>query len=313
MSSHIDFAKQAPGAVGVRQDHPAAAHLPILDTADGRVDLFSGGRRKIAICGFASSSRHLMPIDDPEWIIGGMNQLYRHIARADYWFDIHSNWQDGNVPGTDHYGWLQQCGIPVFMVEPPADIPTGCRYPVEKLVAHFGVDYSTSSVSFMFQWAIYEIEKEVDRLLALQPVTGTMADVAVERKRLASTFTLGVYGIDLVVGDEYDFQKSCAEHWLGYANALGIHVYLPPQTALLKQRWRYGYQAEPDEGILRISDLGLRQTDLNKRFDRLQAKYNATIAEMQAIDGARQEVQHHLNVIDLRLKGAEIPLHAIED
>ena len=312
MPSNLTHAEQAPGAVGYQKDHPAAAHLDIIDAQAGRVDFFKD-RKKIAICGFASSSRHLIPFDDPEWVLVGLNQLYRHGPRFDAWFDIHANWEDGNVPGTDHYGWLQQCEIPIFMVDPPKDIPTGMRYPIDRMVKHFGIDYNTSTVSFIVELAIYEIEQDVARRMAEMPASGTVAEAVALAKKLHGEYTIGIFGIDLVVGDEYDFQKACAEFWVGHANALGINVYLPPQTAICKQRWRYGYQAEPDEGILRISDLGLRQTDLNKRFDKLQAKYNATIAEMQAIDGARQEVQHHLNVIDLRLKGAEIPLHAIED
>ena len=58
-----------------------------------------------------------MPIADPSWIIVGLNQLYRHIARADVWFDIHLDWRAGNVEGTDHPRWLAECGLPVFMVE----------------------------------------------------------------------------------------------------------------------------------------------------------------------------------------------------
>ena len=46
MSSNVDFANQAPGAEGYNAQHPAAAHLTIIDHAKGLVDI--GDRKKIA-------------------------------------------------------------------------------------------------------------------------------------------------------------------------------------------------------------------------------------------------------------------------
>ena len=112
MSSNLEFANQAPGSSGYNAQHQHAAHLNIIDQEKGLVDI--GDRRKIAICGFASSSRHLIPVDDPSWIIAGLNQLYRHMPRADVWYDIHLNWEQDNVEGTDHEGWIKSCGIPVL-------------------------------------------------------------------------------------------------------------------------------------------------------------------------------------------------------
>ena len=308
MSSHVDFAKQAPGAVGVNPDHPAAAHLAILDAAEGRVAVLAE-RKKIAICGFASSTRDLIPINDPAWIIGGMNQLYRHIPRADYWFDIHANWAEGNVDGTDHPRWIAECGIPVYMTDRIAGAPTTVRYPIERYLSKFGIDYFTSTVSYMLAWAIDEIDQAVEHRLAMMPTNGgTMADAAALVKSLYSEYTIGVFGIDLIVGDEYDFQKSCVEFWLGAADARGIHVFVPPQSALLKQRWRYGYQQEPSGGLITIRDLQGRQADLKARVTKCQEMHAKLVAELQTLDGAYQEVTHHLNVIDLRVKGGHIPL-----
>ncbi len=315
MSSHVDFARQAPGATGVDFNHPKAAHLQILDAADGRVDVLAE-RKKIAICGFASSSRHLIPVDDADWLIGGMNQLYRHIARADYWFDIHANWQEGNVDGTDHPRWIRECGIPVYMTERVPDAPTTVRYPIERYIAKFGIDYFTSTVSYMIAWALDAIDLAVEKRLremALTSIDGTVLDVVALTKSLYAEYTIGIFGIDLIVGDEYDFQKSCAEFWIGMANARGITVVIPPQSALTKQRWRYGYQAEPTGGILTVSDLKDRQADLQKRIAAAQAQHGQIVAALQTLDGALQEVTHHLNVIDLRVKGGIIPLSTPKD
>lgn len=315
MSSHVDHARVAPGATGVDPHHPAAAHLTILDHEAGRVAALAD-RKKIAICGFASSSRHLMPFDDPSWIVGGMNQLYRHIPRADYWFDIHANWREGNVEGTDHPRALTEIGFPVFMVERASDVPNSVRYPMAHMLQKFGVDYFTSTVSYMIAWAIDQIDEAVEtrarQIPAVETTNGhqpvSLADAAALVRSLYAEYTIGIFGIDLIVGDEYDFQKACAEFWIAQADARGIQIVIPPQSALIKQRWRYGYQSEPDGGLLTLKDYQARQADLQRKMAKLQETHARTVAELQTLDGALQEVQHHLAVMDLRSKGGQIPL-----
>ena len=113
---------------------------------------------------------------------------------------------------------------------------------------------------------------------------------------------LGIFGIDLIVGTEYDWQKSCVEYLLGVAHARGITVRLPEQCALLKQRWRYGYETEPNGGLLRM-------TELRKRAEALTTRRNALIAELQTIDGALQENGYWGQVMDLRSKGGRVVLN----
>ena len=328
MSSNVDFANQAPGADGYNVQHQHAAHLAIVDRDKGLVDI--GERKKIAICGFASSSRHLIPVDDPSWIIAGLNQLYRHMPRADVWYDIHLNWEQDNVEGTDHEGWIKSCGIPVFMSSPPKDFPTAIRYPVERLIQKHGVDYFTSTVSFMLAWAIDSIDKKV-------ACTGDAY----------SDYTIGVFGIDLIVGTEYEVQKACVEYWLGIAEGRGITLALPKQSALLKQAYRYGYEKAPDTGIIGLIEIQKRAAELQGTKENLipamhglnggvqalkdlkakaaengasladlidvgiteaHKKLEQIVAQVQTYDGAYQECVHHVNVMELRVRGGEVPL-----
>lgn len=298
MSSHKDFANTAPGAAGYDKDHPAAAHWQIEDV--DRAILAPLPRKKIAICGFASSSRHRMPLTDPSWIICTLNQLYRHVERSDVHFDIHENWLEDNVEGTDHPGWIKNCGIPVYMVQRQLDLPTTLSYPRQALIEKFGVDYFTSTVSYMMAWAIDQIDRvvepDMDRLTAAQL-----------RARYAE-YTIGIFGIDLVVGDEYDFQKAAVEFWIGVAHSRGILVYLPPECALLKQRWAYGFQRQPEHGLIQYQEKLRRRAELQTRFNKRQGEYNQIAAELQTLDGALQELGHHIQIEELRMKGAAVPL-----
>jgi len=348
MPSNTEFAFVAPGAEGYQKDHPAAEHQTVIDADAGLASL---SRKKIAICGFASSSRGRIPFDDPAWSLWGLNQLYRHIPRADRWFDIHLGWREGNVEGTDHPAWIKQCGIPVFMAdlgalapEPREAYPTVCRFPIERLIAKHGVDYFTSTVAIMLAAAIDEIDRAVEARAKEAPSNGLASafDVAQLVRSLYAEYTIGIFGIDLIVGTEYDWQKACAEYWIGEASARGITVYIPPECALCKQQYRYGYQMEPATGIVGLSELKQRHAQLGQQRDQTLTKVyalqgavemlrkliasppvdlakvlaehetqlNQATALAQTLDGAVQENGHTTSVMELRLRGGQVPLLA---
>jgi hypothetical protein len=253
MSSHLTAKEAEPGS-GVRFDHPAEAghRLTVVDAAQGIVTS-QPKRDKVALVGFATSSRDLAPFDDPSYEIWTLNQIYRHVPRATRHFDIHCNWKEDNVEGTDHPGWLKECGIPVYMMESDDDLPTSVRYPIERVIKDAGIDYFTSTVAFEVGLAMLEGFKEI-----------------------------ALFGIDLIVGTEYSVQKACLEFWLGMAHARGINVRVPGECALLKQAYRYGYEREPDWGPLQM-------TEVNRRIEYLSTERNKKMALINALDGALAE------------------------
>lgn len=283
---------------GVNPHHPAAAHVSILCTERA---LVKTSRTKFAICGFASSTRNQIPFDDPTWEIWGMNQLYRHIPRADRWFDMHWNWNAELVPGTDHEGWIRDSGIPVYMTQHHAHLPTSMRFPLETLMAHFGgVDYFTSSVAHMMALAIWEIDLMVEARLRREHVASA-AEGLRRARELYGEYTIGLFGIDLVVGEEYFWQKPCAEFWIGTAAiGRGITVHVPKQSALCKQLFRYGYQTEP-ESVVKPAEVRAHLAMLAKERDEV-------LKRLYMLDGAMQVDEHWVEVVDLRLRGATIQL-----
>ena len=321
MSSEKEFSRVAPGATGVDPNHPARARFRIVDAERAIIEPVDGvWRKKFAICGFAASTRMMAPFDDPNYYIAILNQLNRHVPRADFHWDIHRNWREENVAGTDHPGYLAECDMPVFMTQTEPSIPTSVRFPLEQAMERVvGIDYFTSTVAFMVAWTIMQIDQQVDAEVAAleqrlsDAETGIVDDdVAALLKNprkfrawLSDRYAereIAIFGIDLVVGTEYDWQKSCVEYMLGLANARGITVRIPPQCALLKQRWRYGYEAEPQGELIRLSELQKRATNLANERAQL-------IARLQTIDGAAQENAYWTQVSDLRSKGAHVRLN----
>lgn len=252
-------------------NHPCAGRVNIIDRDKGLVESFcpDGTKRtKLAIVGFAASSKDLAPFNDPTWEIVGLNQLYRHIPRADRWLEIHNNWNEHVVEGTDHQKWLAEAPIPIYMVERIPGIPNSVRFPIERVLQGHP-DYFTSTVAFAIALAIQEGFTEI-----------------------------GLWGIDLIVGDEYSYQKPCAEFWIGVAHGKGIAVTLPRTSALCRQSHRYGYQTEPESLI--------KFTELMKRKNGLMDERHKLMIQLANVDGALQDCQMWGDLADLRIKGGTV-------
>jgi len=262
-----------PTTTGVNFSHPCAGKLHIIDADKGIVDEYQPDgltpRKKVAIVGYAETSRMLAPFDDPTWSIWGMNQLYRHIPRVDRHFEIHHNWNEHVVEGTDHLGWLKAAPVPIYMVERVPEIPNSVTLPLQRLIDLNGKDYFSSSIAYMIALAI------------------------------ADGFThIHLFGIDLIVGDEWDYQKPNAEFWLGVASGRGIFVGIPKESALCKQTWRYGYQSQP-ESLIKISEIMQRRTFLtNERQKKM--------IELANLDGALQDVEMFNELAMLRVRGSNL-------
>ena len=314
MSSNLTAREAEPGS-GAKFDHPAEADfsIEIIDAKAGIVEA-TPKRDKVAIMGFATSSRSLAPFDDPSYEIWTLNQLYRHVPRCTRHFDIHRNWEEDNVDGTDHRGWIREAGeagIPTYMVEHHPELPSSVEYPIKEVIEDVGIDYFTSTVAFEVALAVKEGFKEI-----------------------------ALYGIDLIVGTEYDVQKANLEFHLGRAHGMGINVRIPPQSALLSQGHRYGYQKEPDFGPLRIAEIAGRVGTLGEqktkhlallnaldgaiaehqriaseidkdltseeRVAKLQEQRGETMALLGTLDGAEQEATYWRDLFTLRSRGASV-------
>jgi hypothetical protein len=257
---------------GVNFAHPCAGVTYVVDAEKAIVDEYLPDgvtrRTKVAIVGFAMSSAMDAPWDNPEYSVWGMNQLYRHIPRADRWFDIHYNWNEFVVDGTDHEGWLKSFPGPIYNVARIPGIPNCLAFPLQDCIA-IGADYFTSSIAFMIALALRD-----------------------------GFTTIELYGIDLVVGEEYEYQKPCAEFWLGVAQGRGATIGLHKNTALLKQSYRYGYESEPQSLV--------KMTELHLRLQWLQKERQKRMVEIANLDGAMQDSEMWLEMATLRSRYATV-------
>lgn len=233
--------------------HPVQTKAMIIDAVDGRVEI-APKRKKVALVGYAETTRHLAPFFDEEWEVWGLNQLNRWIPRADRWFEMHSEWNAGVVEGTDYPTFLKNLPIPVYMSKLVPGIPNCVRYPKERILENLCVKYFTSTIAEMLGLAIME-----------------------------GFETIGLFGIDLAVDEEWSYQKPCAEFWLGVAHGRNIQLILPEQTALLKSRGMYGYNENIDIPI----PTKLLKDELTKYKERIEILKG----QLHSVQGAAQMLE----------------------
>jgi hypothetical protein len=259
-------------------DHPCRSKWEIIDRERGIVEEYPK-RKKVAIVGFADSSRNAAPFDDPEWTVWSLNQLYRHIPRFDRWFEIHSRpiFVADIVRDTHYVEWLQTAPVPVYMMQTFPDMPMSVRYPIEQVGALQGIPVAQTRAWYE-GLALPSATRGGGPYL--QSAIGFMIALAI----LEGFEEIGLWGIDLVVGGEYEYQKPNAEFWLGYAMARGIKVTIPKTSALLRQLYVYGYEVEPPYWPFRLSDFGASTALYQKQRDDVEA-------EVYKLDGAILEAE----------------------
>lgn len=234
---------------------------------------------KVAIVGFASSSRNLAPYGDPSWELWGLNSLYAIIPDTwSRWFEIHPrehfakdlNRAELKQIGSDHYEWLRKLPgpgnrkyRPVYTQQHYAEIPASVAWPRDEINTwtrtRFGAsaetDYFTSTPGEMMAMAVWMGFKEI-----------------------------ALFGIDLCEDGEYAYQRPGLEYWIGIARGMGIKVHIPASAALCKASYVYGY-TEPPSDFAAVEPLAVFFEEQNKRMEVEQTK----LAQMiNTLSGGRQ-------------------------
>jgi hypothetical protein len=77
-------------------------------------------------------------------------------------------------------------------------------------------------------------------------------------------------------------------------------VFIPPQSALCKQRFRYGYETEPPT-IIKPAEIARHKEALTTERDKM-------MRQMFMLDGAVQTDDYWTELIELRLRGGDIKI-----
>ena len=230
--------------------------------------------------GFATSSRDLTPYGDDTIEIWGLNELYNYVPRWDRWFELHDrkifyeSFSTDNPRTKGYLEWLQsqKPDKPIYMVEKYDDIPASVAYPYDAMLERYAsIRYYTSSIAYMLALAIAEGYQEIH-----------------------------VYGVDMMMDDEYAFQRACCDFFIGIALGMGRKVYVPWQSALLKGSYLYGKEMDPVEGVL-------SESMLINRIGAYQQQHAAKQGEANQLAGAIQELNNLLTALRHGKRGGALP------
>lgn len=233
-------------------------------------------KKKVALVGFAPNTRNMAPWRNDEFEIWGCNELYLQmkIELFDRWYDIHKGkLVETGYSSSDHGRWLKKCPVPLYMQEHMLPtFPNARKFPVDEIIAKFGRDYFTNTIAFMLAHALYEGFEEIH-----------------------------IYGVDMLMGSEYEHQRPCCEFWVGIALGMGVKVHIPDESALLKQNFRYGYDVPPESGAV-------DPAFLQARYTAIEQNHMAAMREQAFTAGQAAENRFMLSVAEeYRRRGVKDP------
>ena len=247
---------------------------------EGLVVVPGGPEKKVAICGFAESYK-TAPFEDQTMEVWGLNELWKYLPRWNRWFEIH----DADTLGVTkrdltegemkrHLDWLKapaDAGRLIYMQPQFCDgrFPNAVPFPLERLVTQFG-RYFTSTIGYMIALAI------------------------------ADGYTwIGLYGIDLASDVEYRHQRANAEYFVGLARGLGRTVVIAPGSAIMQGGHLYGFEAP-------IGATGGLETAVKTHLTTLKRKHEETLATLNTLDGAIQESDNFLKLMEYKERGVQM-------
>ncbi|KKW05508.1 MAG: hypothetical protein UY40_C0017G0001 [candidate division CPR1 bacterium GW2011_GWC1_49_13] len=185
---------------------------------DGEVivdDMTKRKKDKVCIIGFADSKTQA-PYDDPDYEFWGVNEMWadKTIKKCDVLFELHDyKWICEGKRLKEHIKWLRENkDVPVFMQRHFDDIPLSIPFPKDDLIQKYG-SYFTNTISWEIALAMHLGFREIR-----------------------------LYGVNMSNDIEYSSQRPSCEYYIGLARGMGITVYIPPESDLLKSMYLYGFE-----------------------------------------------------------------------
>ena len=249
-------------------------------------------KKRVAIVGFAGTTRGQVPYDDKTIEVWSLNNAWQFVpdGRWARWFELHpmsivnADFQrpkkdslgSTDQKGTDRYEWLkrQKPGKPIYMQKHQEDIPASVAWPREEVNAFFAErganvpgyysdDYYSSSISEMLAHAIMDGYGEIH-----------------------------LYGVDMLQDEEYYYQRSGCEYYIGFARGAGIKVYVPKQSALCQCGYVYGYTEPPPLHVFDNMLEFLERQETQALTEKERAMFAAHVEE-----GRLQMLRHGLSLV----------------
>ncbi len=219
---------------------------------------------KICILGSHPASMQLAPFKDINWEIWACSPQNYMAPRVDAWFELHSldrKW----VPGNEPYVAALQQHSRVYVAVPDKRLPNAVIYPKDHILSKYPSKHHTfftSSVAWMLALAIEQRPTEI-----------------------------GMWGVDMAAGDEYEYQRPGCHYFMGVAETLGIKITVPLESDLLELHPLYAYK----EQWRSYWKMKARQQEVQGRINALQQKRDQAHDQLLQLHGAMQSMTYEKN------------------
>lgn len=265
-------------------------------------------KNKVAICGMATTSRHLAPYDDDSFEIWGLNESYwgghvgpdktPYLKRWDRWFQMHPDWDYGrphNFNHPLHYQWLTNAPWTEDELKAEGDKENPLH---REFLAFCATNAHRRDVNFPIY--MLEVDDGVPKS-TLYPILEIIDSFGINSKNVkwftnsyAYMMALAIYmgyeevhyyGFEMSSQEEYGHQRACAVFWNGIAIGRGIKVVEPEGCRLMGQTDElYGYDKIP--GITKMH-LEIEKNNYKKEAMKAQS-------ELEKIRGEKRRVEREL-------------------
>ena len=162
-------------------------------------------QKKIAICG-TCPSRGLAPINDLTWEIYTIGPGGKNVHRWERLFEIHGtdSWPEGFREYLEELKSEKPPKV-IYTEEAMPDWPANVVYPKQEMFEKYGRMWFSSTIAYALAMALEE-----------------------------NVTDLGLYGIDLESGEEYQSQFTGAKYFLHLARLAGVTIHIPQGCGLLR-------------------------------------------------------------------------------
>lgn len=229
----------------------------------------NGKPKKVALLGTVPH-KMMAPFADKDFEIWAIAHacLGEPLPKVDRIFEVHK-W-DEVVKWGSLDAFTKHPNAPKYLIERHEEIPNSIAFPFKEVSEKFKIfpdrpeSHMTNSISWMIALAILEGFEEIH-----------------------------IYGVNMSHHTEYGTQKPSCEYYLGLAKGLGIKIYVPPVSDLLKSNFLYGLDEEKQSEIM--TKVEERKAWLNGVFNQHQQQKAQLQQQLAQVDAA---IQQHVGAIE---------------
>lgn len=192
--------------------------------------------RQIALIGRCDNTRGKAPFGDDEWEIWALGR--DPLVKADRLYEIHEFWTEPDhargwgFDDADYLHWLAANDVPVVLPKAHPKVPNAIVFPAQEIRELVGESNATD--------AMRKNPRRSGQPYVESSLAAMVAHALYEHTQGQTVAKIGLWGIDLDSASEYAYQRPNMEYLLGFARGMGVKVYVPKESHLMRSFWTVG-------------------------------------------------------------------------